>query len=108
MCHLGDLGHKLTTEQLEEIGSIDIAMIPVGGVYSIDAKTAMEVVKQLDPWVIIPMHFQTPELKLSNQLASVAEFVKETGKIAQTLLKYVVSKDKLPTETALIVLEKRI
>ena len=108
VCHLGDLGHKLTTEQLEEIGSIDIAMIPVGGVYSIDAKTAMEVVKQLDPWVIIPMHFQTPELKLSNQLASVAEFVKETGKIAQTLLKYVVSKDKLPTETALIVLEKRI
>ena len=80
VCHLGDLGHKLTTEQLEEIGSIDIAMIPVGGVYSIDAKTAMEVVKQLDPWVIIPMHFQTPELKLSNQLASVAEFVKETGR----------------------------
>ena len=107
VCHLGDLGHMLTEGQLEEIGSIDVVMIPVGGVYTINAKTAVEVVKQLDPWVIIPMHFQTPELKLSNRLGTVAEYIKETGKTAQTLLKYVVSKDKLPTETTLIVLEKR-
>ena len=107
VCHLGDLGHKLTEGQLEEIGPIDVVMMPVGGVYTIDAKTAVEVVKQLDPWVIIPMHFQTSELKLSNRLASSAEFIKETGKTAQILLKYVVSKDKLPTETQLVVLEKR-
>lgn len=107
LCHLGDLGHRLSDKQLEEIGSVDIVMIPVGGVYTIDAKTATEVVKQVDPWVIIPMHYQTAELKLGNPLGSVDEFIKETGKAAQTLPKYVVSKEQLPPETALIVLEKR-
>ncbi len=107
LCHLGDLGHRLNDKQLEEIGSVDIVMVPVGGVYTIDAKIATEVVKQVDPWVIIPMHYQTGELKLSNPLRSVEEFIKEIGKTAQILPKYVVVRDQLPTETALIVLEKR-
>ncbi len=91
VCHLGDLGHKLSEAQLEEIGSVDIVMIPVGGVYTIDAKTAVDVVKQLDPWVIIPMHYQ-----------KVDEFLKEMGKTVEPQTKLVISRDKLPEETQVV------
>jgi L-ascorbate metabolism protein UlaG (beta-lactamase superfamily) len=59
VCHLGDLGHRLDDKQVKEIGSIDVLLIPVGGVYTIDAKVATEVCDQLKPRVIIPMHYKT-------------------------------------------------
>jgi L-ascorbate metabolism protein UlaG (beta-lactamase superfamily) len=59
VCHLGDLGHRLDDKQLKEIGSVDVLLIPVGGVYTIDAKVATEVCDQLKPRVIIPMHYRT-------------------------------------------------
>jgi len=59
VCHLGDLGHRLDDKQLKEIGSVDVLLIPVGGVYTIDAKVATEVCDQLKPRVIIPMHYKT-------------------------------------------------
>ncbi len=107
ICHLGDLGHKLTDGQLDEIGSIDIALVPVGGIYTIDAKSAVEVTKQLDPWVIIPMHYQTPQLKLANQLAGVEMFLKELGKEVVPVPKLTLTHDKLPEETQIIVLESK-
>jgi len=57
LCHLGDLGHVLSEEQVAEIGEVDILMIPVGGFYTIDAEEANRVCEQLAPKVIIPMHF---------------------------------------------------
>jgi len=59
VCHLGDLGHLLDDKQVKEIGSVDILLIPVGGFYTIDAKAATEVCDQLQPRVIIPMHYKT-------------------------------------------------
>jgi L-ascorbate metabolism protein UlaG (beta-lactamase superfamily) len=59
VCHLGDLGHRLDDRQLKEMGSVDVLLIPVGGVYTIDAKVATEVCDQLKPRVIIPMHYRT-------------------------------------------------
>jgi L-ascorbate metabolism protein UlaG (beta-lactamase superfamily) len=59
VCHLGDLGHRLDDKQLKEIGSVDVLLIPVGGVYTIDAKVATEVCEQLKPRVIIPIHYKT-------------------------------------------------
>jgi L-ascorbate metabolism protein UlaG (beta-lactamase superfamily) len=59
VCHLGDLGHRLDDKQLKEIGRVDILLVPVGGVYTIDAKVATEVCDQLKPRVIIPMHYKT-------------------------------------------------
>ena len=57
-CHLGDFGQKqLTDDQLEKIGPVDILMIPVGGVYTIDASQAQKIVGQVDPKIVIPMHF---------------------------------------------------
>ena len=60
ICHLGDLGHVLTVEQVEEIDSVDVLLLPVGGVSTINASMAAEVVRQLEPKVVVPMHYKTP------------------------------------------------
>lgn len=59
VCHMGDLGHVLTEKQVEEIGPVDVLLIPVGGYYTIDAKQAVEVMNQLKPKITIPMHYKT-------------------------------------------------
>jgi L-ascorbate metabolism protein UlaG (beta-lactamase superfamily) len=77
VCHLGDLGHLLTTEQMEEVGNVDILLVPVGGVSTIDAPLAAEIVRQLEPKAVIPMHYKTEALNW--ELDPVARFLKETG-----------------------------
>jgi L-ascorbate metabolism protein UlaG (beta-lactamase superfamily) len=74
VCHLGDLGHRLDDKQLEEIGRIDILLIPVGGNFTIDAKVATEVCDRLKPRVIIPMHYKTEKGLLN--IAGVDEFIR--------------------------------
>jgi len=64
LAHLGDLGHILTDEQIREIGKVDILLTPVGGSFSLNGDEAAKVVKQLEPKIVIPMHYKTPELKL--------------------------------------------
>ena len=56
--HLGDLGHRLTPEQLAAIGPVDAVMVPIGGTYTLDAAGARAVVEQLRPRVVIPMHYR--------------------------------------------------
>jgi len=74
LCHLGDLGHLLTQEQVEEIGAVDMLFIPVGGFFTIDAADASQICDQLAPKVIIPMHFRTP--KCIYPIAGVEDFIK--------------------------------
>jgi L-ascorbate metabolism protein UlaG (beta-lactamase superfamily) len=62
VCHLGDLGHELTAEQIKSIGKVDVVMIPVGGYYTIEPDVAAKVVNQLNPKVVIPMHYKTDAL----------------------------------------------
>jgi len=62
LAHLGDLGHVLTHYQRAELRAVDVLMIPVGGTYTLDAAGAIEVVKQLEPRIIIPMHYRTAEV----------------------------------------------
>ena len=110
IAHLGDLGDKLTAEQLEEMGAIDILLVPVGGKYTIDAKKALEVVKQVDPWVAIPMHYQDEGLdtKMFGELTGVGEFLKIMDKPnIEPMSKYIVSSDRLPSEFTLIWLQKK-
>jgi len=59
LCHLGDLGHKLTDEQVAAIGDVDVLMVPVGGSFTIDAAGADGVIAQIKPAVAIPMHFKS-------------------------------------------------
>ncbi|MBI1389328.1 MAG: MBL fold metallo-hydrolase [bacterium] len=59
VCHLGDLGHTLTEEQVKSIGAVDILLIPVGGRFTIGPEEAHQVVEQLAPKIVVPMHFKT-------------------------------------------------
>lgn len=78
-CHLGDFGQKqLTDEQLDKIGHVDILMIPVGGTYTISSHEAVKVIGQIEPKIVIPMHYQLPKLKV--ELNSVDAFLKAMGK----------------------------
>ncbi|HEX3150889.1 MAG TPA: MBL fold metallo-hydrolase [Gemmataceae bacterium] len=72
-CHLGDLGHELNEEQVRAVGPIDVLMIPVGGIYTINGEVAKKVVAQLKPRLfIIPMHYGT---KVYNDLPGPDEFL---------------------------------
>lgn len=62
--HLGDLGHILEPAQVEAIGAVDILLLPVGGIYTVDAFQAKVVAEQLKPVVIIPMHYKTRHLNI--------------------------------------------
>ena len=77
VCHLGDLGHVLTTEQVEEIDDVDVLLLPVGGGSTINAAVAAEVIRQIEPKVVIPMHYKTPAI--NRELATVDNFIKEMG-----------------------------
>ncbi|HEY2902059.1 MAG TPA: MBL fold metallo-hydrolase [Polyangia bacterium] len=75
IAHLGDLGHQLTDDQLSAIGSVDVLLIPVGGVFTIDGRQATRVVDQLRPrLVVIPMHYKTDVLTIK-QLEGVDDFL---------------------------------
>lgn len=78
-CHLGDLGQKeLTNEQLEQIGAVDILMVPVGGVYTIASHEAQKIIGQIEPKIVVPMHYTLPKLNI--QLNGVDAFLKAMGK----------------------------
>lgn len=103
--HLGDLGHVLTEDQIASLGVTDILMIPVGGHYTIDSKEAAQVISQLEPRVIIPMHYaidgHNPEL------AELGVFLKEMGaESVEPIAKFSITKDKLPEEPQVVVLTK--
>jgi L-ascorbate metabolism protein UlaG (beta-lactamase superfamily) len=62
VCHLGDLGHTLSDDDLRAIGKIDVLLIPVGGFYTIGPQEALEVMNAISPAITIPMHFKTESL----------------------------------------------
>lgn len=78
LCHLGDLGQaELSAEQLENIGDVDILMIPVGGAYTIDSKGALKMMSQIEPKVTLPMHYALPKLKI--KIEGADKFLKAVG-----------------------------
>lgn len=108
ICHLGDLGHVPTPEQVEELSGIDILLTPVGGGTTIGATAAAETVSLLGPKLVIPMHYGTSASK--DKLDPIDTFLKEMG--APTALeekqpKLSVTKSTLPQETKVQVLDYR-
>jgi L-ascorbate metabolism protein UlaG (beta-lactamase superfamily) len=104
LVHLGDLGHVLSDEQLEQLDKVDILFIPVGGKYTIDAKMAVEVIGQLEPRIVIPMHYKLPDSKA--EVDSVEKFVKELGVEPRREEKLKIAKKDLPQEGMdLVILE---
>ncbi len=109
ICHLGDLGQKnLEDGQLEKLGHIDILFIPVGGVFTIDWKDANNIISQIEPRIIIPMHYKIPGvtgdlLKLDN----VDSFAKEHGVLLKDAVeKLSIKKKDLPQDKAQITIMK--
>ena len=73
LCHLGDLGHALDSHLVEEIGDVGILFLPVGEVTTIAIDTAMDVLRQLEPHIVIPMHYKTKTF--TGKLGSVDKFL---------------------------------
>lgn len=106
ICHLADLGQKeLTSEQLEQIGNVDILMIPVGGKFTIDAKEASEIISQIEPRLVIPMHYKINNLKVDiDGLDRFLKVMGEEGIIQEKKLK-ITAKNLPAEETKIVVLE---
>lgn len=105
LCHLGDLGQsKLIDEQIEAIGDVDILFIPVGGKYTIDGKEAAEVVKQIEPKIIVPMHYKVPGLNID--IDGPQKFLKEIGIKPEEVESYRIAAKNLPTEEVKLVVFK--
>lgn len=89
-CHLGDLGHELTTHQIDEIGNVDVLFVPVGGGETIGPSEAVNVISQIEPRVVIPMHYaMSGQRSFDGELAPLEKFTHEVG------LKEIVAVDKL-------------
>lgn len=104
VCHLGDLGHVLTSEQVEEIGNVDVLLLPVGGVSTIGAAMSAEVIRQLEPKAVVPMHYKTP--LISRDLDPVEKFLKEMGmERIDPSPKLSLTKSSLPASTQVFLLD---
>jgi L-ascorbate metabolism protein UlaG (beta-lactamase superfamily) len=109
--HLGDIGHAIPDELLEEIGDIDILMIPVGGFYTIGPKVAIEIITKAEPYFVLPMHYKTADLSptLAEKLSTLEDFLKESGLPVENLPKFTLKKEDILEDqnTKVIVLEKK-
>lgn len=106
VCHLGDLSRALTSDLKEQLGSVDVLLIPTGGHCTIDAAAAAETISLIEPRIVVPMHFG-PGVG-NPPLDGVDRFLKEMGLgdvDAQPRLS--VTKNNLPEPTQVVVLERR-
>jgi L-ascorbate metabolism protein UlaG (beta-lactamase superfamily) len=72
--HCGDIGEIVPDTTAEAIGAVDVLMVPVGDVYTINGAEAVEVMKKLRPKLVIPMHYLTPTVIIARKLATVEQF----------------------------------
>ena len=104
LCHLGDLGHLPTPEQVEDMSGVDVLLIPVGATNTIDVHTAAEVVGLLEPAVVIPMHYKTAHS--AAPLDPLQRFLTEMGLTqVEPVAKVSFNRSSLPDETQVIVLD---
>lgn len=104
VAHLGDIRRVPSQSQVEALGTVKIALVPVGAGNGLNAAKAAEVVSLLEPGIVIPMHYKTPTCKL--ELDSLDKFVKEMGLSSyepEPSLK--ITKSAIPTETKVVVLD---
>jgi len=103
VCHLGDLGEIMLSEQVEAIGGCDILMIPVGGFDTIGPKEAAKVLSLLEPKIVIPMHFQVGKMQ---NIEPLSHFLKEVGEEApEKVSRLKLTSKDLPEKTKVVVLE---
>jgi L-ascorbate metabolism protein UlaG (beta-lactamase superfamily)/uncharacterized membrane protein YesL len=107
ICHAGDLGHVPSDETVKNIGRVDVLLIPVGGTYTLDARGAEEAVRKLGPKIVIPMHYKTRDLKLT-ELDSAERFLAGLSRVERaTGSSYTVQASSLPRDLTAVVLGYR-
>jgi L-ascorbate metabolism protein UlaG (beta-lactamase superfamily) len=106
VCHLGALGHTLNSHQLEALGDVDVLMVPVGGHTALSANKASEVISQLEPKIVVPMHYSTGRESLD--LDTLDKFMKEMGLKEWTPQdKLTIKSSDLDETTQVVVLEAK-
>lgn len=107
--HTGDLGHLLSQQQVNDIGRVDVLLIPVGGYFTIGAAEATQVVAQINPRIVVPMHYRTPDTRFagSSNLATAESFLagKPVTHLDSTTL--TIDPTALPQTTTIIVMSYR-
>lgn len=107
ICHLGDLGHILHEEQLEEVADADILLLPISGGNSVNATMAAEIISQVEPRVVIPMHYHPTEPDVKP--VPLVKFCREMGVEAiDPQAKYSVTKNTLPASIQVVLLTPRV
>lgn len=105
--HCGDLGHQIDDELSDELGEVDVLMVPVGGHYTIDAKGAIAVIKDIEPKIIIPMHYRTDKHAPGfSEVALLSDFIKamEIGEY-EAVKKLSLKKDAITEEMKVVVMD---
>lgn len=107
--HLGDLGHKLSEDMLEEIGNVDILMLPVGGVYTIGPSEAAEVARSIEASITIPMHYLQKGMNKESfgKLSGVEDFLKDISMTVEKTDKLKIKKSDLGEDQKVVVIEKK-
>lgn len=110
ICHLGDLGQKLSESLIESLGDIDVLMIPVGGIYTIDPTQAVEIVRNIEPSFILPMHYfvEGMDKETFGKMEPVETFLKEVSLSVEKMPKLSLKKEEIDLEVQkVILLEKK-
>lgn len=104
LCHLGDLGHDLDENTINKIGKVDVLFVPVGEIYTLDVKSAVNVVKKINPKYIVPMHYKTKFLNLP--LEGVDKFLMEMKNYeTENVSIFSVNKDDLSSKSKIILID---
>ena len=108
VCHLGDLGHTPSAEQVEEMVGSDVLLVPVGGKTTIDGAQAAEIVSLLEAKLVVPMHYRT-ETSKDKELDSAERFLKEMQVTSvEPQQKLSINRSAIPSETQVVILDPRI
>ncbi|HEY7060431.1 MAG TPA: MBL fold metallo-hydrolase [Chloroflexota bacterium] len=106
ICHLGDLAAPLTSDQVAVVKDADVLLVPVGGHCTIDGAQAAEVVAQVEPKLVVPMHYQSPGVRVP--LDAVDRFCHEIGAAELTPQgRLNVTRGSLPDQLTVVLLEQR-
>jgi L-ascorbate metabolism protein UlaG (beta-lactamase superfamily) len=104
LCHLGDLGHRLSAEQLKSIGTVDVLLVPVGSVFTIDVEGANTICEDIKPRIAIPMHYRTDRCQFLQWSAD--DFAKGKSKVREIEESEVeITPGSLPAEFEVVVLK---
>ena len=103
-CHAGDLGHILSPEQVQALAGVDVLFVPVGGSFTVDAAVASQVVQQLNPRVVIPMHVKNERCLFP--IGEVEDFLKGKAQVRRVDGSEVeLNAGQLPAATEIVVLK---